>query len=128
MGMTTSTLKDHPSETKVDAAIEPPTARKPQPDLAAPRASSESDLESRVKMRRAELVGKLGELRAEASLELVQAGDKLKARLSELAHIIKEGVVDGWASLSDTVTHKLERWLSESESSLPSHDLSARKG
>ncbi|TMQ10755.1 MAG: hypothetical protein E6J90_31525 [Deltaproteobacteria bacterium] len=121
-------MKDHPPETKADAAIEPPSARKPQPELAVPRASSEPDLESRIKLRRAELKGKLGELRAEASLEVVQAADKLKARLSELAHILKEGVVDGWASLGDTVKHKLERWLSESERSLSSHDLSGKNG
>jgi hypothetical protein len=126
--MTTSTIEDPPPETKADAAIETPGARKPQPELAAPRAGSESDLESRIKVRRAELIGKLGELRAEASLELVQAGDKLKARLSELAHIIKEGVVDGWANLGDTVKHKLEHWLSESGGSLPGQDLSTRNG
>jgi hypothetical protein len=130
IGMTTSTTMDHPPETKADATIEPPIAPRVKPELAVPPASSESDLESRIKLRRAELIGKLGEIRAEASLDVVQAGDKLKARLSELAHIITEGVVDGWASLGDRVKHKLECWLSESERerSLAMQDLPTKTG
>ena len=86
-------------------------------DMTEPMASktvSEFDLESRIKVRRAELIGRLGELKTNARLEAVEAAGKLKARLSELAHIVKEGVVDGWASLGDTVKHKLEHWLAES--------------
>ena len=124
--MTTSATKDDLPDTKADAAIKPPGALKPQPELAVPRASSEPDLESRITQRRAELIGKLGELRVEAGLEVVQVRDKLKARLSELAHILKEGVVDGWTSLGDAVTHKLERWLSESERSVASGDPASR--
>ena len=101
-------MKDHPPETKADAA--------------------ESDLESRIKLRRAELVGKLGELRAGAGLEVAQAGDKIKAKLSELSHIIKEGVIDGWTSLGDAVKHQLEHWLSESERSLSAQDSPTRNG
>jgi hypothetical protein len=128
MRMTTSAINDPPFETKAAAVIEPPGARKVQPEPAVPRTSSEPDLESRIRWRRAELIGKLRELRSEASLEVVQAGDRLKARLSELAHILKEGVVDGWASLGGSVKHKLERWLAESERSLSSPDLPARNG
>jgi hypothetical protein len=116
--MTTTPTKDHPPPTKADAAIDMPSARKAAPELVVPLASSEPDLEARIRRRRAELIAKLRELRAEAGLEVVQAGDKLKARLSEVGHIIKEGVVDGWASLGDGVKHKLERWLSESEHSV----------
>lgn len=126
--MTTSTIKDPPPETEADAVIEPPGARKTQPEPAVLRASSEPDLESRIRQRRAELIAKLRELRSEASLEVVQARDRLRARLPELAHILKEGAVDGWASLGDTVTHKLEHWLAESERSLSSHDLPAKNG
>jgi hypothetical protein len=128
IGMATSTIKDHPPETKTDAAIEPTSATTPQPELAVPRAGAGSDLESRITARRAELIGKLREIRAEAGLEVTQARDKLKARLSELAHILKEGIVDGWANLGDTVKNKLERWMSESERSLSSHDRSAKNG
>ena len=44
--------------------------------------------------------------------------------LSELAHIIRVGVVDGWTDLGDIVKHKLEHWLADSERAL--RDLPAR--
>ncbi|HEY6177914.1 MAG TPA: hypothetical protein VIX73_25845 [Kofleriaceae bacterium] len=121
--MTTRTIRDPSLETQADAVIEPPGARNAQLEPADPRASSESDLESRIRRRRAELIGKLRELRSAASVEVVQASESFKARLSEVAHILKEGVVDGWASLGETVKHKLERWLAESERSLSSHGV-----
>jgi hypothetical protein len=126
--MTTSTTKDHPPDAKPDAAIEPPIARKTQPGLAVPNATSEADLESRIKLRRAELIGKLGELRGDTRIAATEARDRLKARLSELAHIIKMGVVDGWTSLGDAVKHKLEHWLAESERSLSIQDLPSKSG
>jgi hypothetical protein len=126
--MTTSTIKVPPLRAKVDAVIEPPGARDAQPEPSVLRASSEPDLESRIRRRREELIGKLRELRSEASLEVVQARDSLQARLPELAHILKEGVVDGWASVGDTVKHKLERWLAESERSLSSHGAPTKNG
>ena len=126
--MTTSTIRDPSRESQADAAIEPPGARNGQLEPAVPRASSEPDLEARITRRRAELIGKLRELRSAASLDVVQAGDSLKARLSELAHILKAGVVDGWASLGDAVKHKLERWLAESERSLSSHGVPTKNG
>jgi hypothetical protein len=125
--MSTSTMKD-PPENKAAAAVEPSNARAPNPELAAPRASSEPDLESRIRRRRAELIGRLRELRADTRLEVVQASDKLKARLSEVAHILKEGVVDGWTSIGDVVKHKLEHWLSDSERSLSTQDPPPRSG
>lgn len=124
--MTTSTIKVPPAEIKADPAIEPPAAREAEPEPSLLRASSESDLESRIKQRRVELIGKLGDIRPEANLEVVQTGDGLKARLSELAHILS--VADGWSNLGDTATHQLEGWLAESESSLSSHDLATQGG
>ena len=119
--MLINTTKDHGPD-MADMAIEPPTTSKAQPGLGA-RAPSEPelepDLESRIKVRRAELIAKLRELRADTRLEATQAGDKLKAKLSEIAHIIKAGVVDGWASLGDNAKHKLEHWLAESKRQLP---------
>ena len=112
---------------KVDTVMETPGAKVRPAELAAPRASSEPDLESRIRRRRAELIGKLRELRTGAGLEVVQASDKLKAKLSELAHIVKEGVVDGWTSVGDAVKHKLEHWLSESERSV-SQPVPAKSG
>lgn len=116
--MTTTPTKEPASEIKTEATTgaEPASARKSE--LAAQPGSADSDLESRVQQRRAELVSKLSEIRGEVGHDVAQATDRLKARLSELAHIIKEGVVDGWANLGDTVKQKLHRWLSESERSL----------
>jgi hypothetical protein len=106
--MTTST-KDHPPDASSDAAIAP-------------------DLESRIRRRRAELIGKLRELRAEAHLEAAAAGDKLKAKLSEVGHILTNELVDGWAGLGDTVKRKLEHWLAESERSLTAQNLPTNIG
>jgi hypothetical protein len=105
--------------TKSDLATEPPITNKTQPGLGVLGAPSEPDLESRIKVRREQLIAKLRALRADTRLEAIQAGDKLKAKLSEIAHILKEGVVDGWASLGDNVKHKLEHWLVESKPQLP---------
>jgi hypothetical protein len=69
------------------------------------------DLESRVKARRDEIIVKLRELKAETGLDAVQARDRLKAKLSELGNIIKETVVDGWASIGDIGKRRLDRWL-----------------
>jgi hypothetical protein len=75
---------------------------------------SEPDLEARIKQRRAELIGKLGELKTDVRLGAPEARDTLKATLSELAHVVKWGVVDGWTSLGAPVTLKLEQWLAGS--------------
>lgn len=127
--MTTTTTKDHPPapDAKPDAAaIEPPVARTTQPELVVRTAGSEADLESRIQQRRAELIATLGGLRADTRVAATEARDRMKAQLSELAHIIKVGVVDGWTNLSDTVKHKLEHWLAESGRSM--QDLAAKNG
>lgn len=127
--MTTSTTKDHPPAPGVKpdaAAIEPPIARETQPELVVLTTASEVDLESRIQQRRAELIATLGGLRADTRLAATEVRNRLKAQLSELAHIIKVGVVDGWTNLGDTVKHKLENWLAESERSM--QDLPARNG
>jgi hypothetical protein len=68
-------------------------------------------LESRISRRKDELVSQLAELQANAEIGAVEARDKLKARLSQLAHHVKEGVVDGWANINDATRSKLDRWL-----------------
>jgi hypothetical protein len=93
-------------------ANEPPIASKLRPTLVAETA--EASLESCINTRRAELIFKLSELRASMHLEAMEAGDKIKARLSELSHLVKEGIVDGWANVSDSVKQRLDRWLAES--------------
>jgi hypothetical protein len=99
---------------KSDAAVDRPITGTTQPGLGVAPAISEPDLESRVTARRAELRAKLVGLKADTRREAIEARDKLKMKLSELAHIIKWGVVDGWASLGGPVTHRLDQWLAES--------------
>ena len=69
------------------------------------------DLEARISERRAEIIARLVELKNDTRIEAVEQRDKLKAKLSRLGHIIKEGVVDGWASLGDFTKHELDQWL-----------------
>jgi hypothetical protein len=107
-------LKDHRPGAKSDIPIVPTSATKTQPGLGVSPAPSEVGLEARINVRRAELIAKLIEIRGSAHLDSVDAGDKVKARLSELAHIMREDVVDGWSTLSDTVKQRLDRWLTES--------------
>lgn len=107
-------LKDHRPGAKSDTAVPPSGATKTQPGLGVAPASSEDALESRINGRRAELIAKLIELRASMHLDAIEAGDKVKARLSELAHIMREGVVDGWVNLGDNAKLKLDNWLVES--------------
>jgi hypothetical protein len=108
-----STTKSGP---KSETAVESPIGSKAPPGLAT--EVSEADLESCVNTRRAELIFKLTELRASVHLDAVEAGDRIKARLSELSHIVKEGVVDGWANLGETVKRKLDTWLAETAKQL----------
>ena len=78
----------------------------------------EPDLESRINARCMELSQKLDELEADTRLEAAEVCDKLKAKLSELRHIIKAGLVDGWTSLGNQVAIELDHWLAESASQL----------
>jgi hypothetical protein len=111
------------SSAKPDAAVDSTIASNNQSELVivAPEA-----LESLINTRRAELIFKLSELRASMQLEAVEAGDKIKARLSELSHIVKDGIVDGWANLSDTVKHKLDSWLAATAKQLAFQTKSGR--
>jgi hypothetical protein len=126
--MTISTTKDLPAEASPPAAIEPRTTRKTEPGIAVPNTTSAADLESRIKLRRAELLGKLDEIRADTRRAAAETGARLRARLSELAHIIKKGVVDGWANLDDSVKHKLLDWLAASEHPVSTPDQPAKGG
>ena len=126
--MTINTPKDPRSGARSDPAIEPSVPSEPQPGLEVSHASSEPDLESRIKVRRAELVARLRELKGDRRLEAGEAGDKLKARLSELSHLLQWGVVDGWASVGDTVKQRLEHWLAETQGQLPTQGGPAKVG
>jgi hypothetical protein len=119
-------LKEHRPGASSDTDSAPSSMTKKPPGLGSP-PESELGLEQRIHVRRAELIAKLTEHRASVQLDEAGAGDKVKARLSELAHIMREGVVDGWANIGDGVTQRLERWLAESAQHLapPEADLIA---
>lgn len=127
-GMKIRTTKEPRPDAESDPAIEPPITGKIQPVLVDSRASSESDLKSRVRLRRAELFVRLRELRADRRLEAAEARDKVKAKLSELTHLLRWGISDGWESLGDAVKRRLEHWLRESEHQLPIHDRPDKTG
>src|SRR5258707_9886072 len=101
--MTIRTTKDPRAEAEPDLAIEAPITSKIQPPLVDSHAGAEPDLESRIRLRRAELFVRLRELRADRRLEAGEARDKVKAKLSELSHLLKWGISDGWSSLGVSV-------------------------
>jgi len=84
--------------------------------------TSEPDLESRINARCMELARKLDELEADTRIDAAEARDTLEAKLSELRHIIIEGMVDGWARLDEQVGIELDQWLAESASQLDDVD------
>jgi hypothetical protein len=111
--MTTNTPQDG-ADVSSSTAIEQPIADLPPLADAAPPVATEPDLESRLRQRRAALIDKLGTLRGDVRPDSVESRDKLKAKLSELAHIVKWGVVGDYAGLAAPLTNKLEEWLTES--------------
>jgi hypothetical protein len=70
------------------------------------------DLETRVASRKQELISEIVEHKMNSSrVGAAETVEKNKARLSELAHIVKEDVVDGWANLSPSAKLKLDEWI-----------------
>ena len=92
--MKTNTTDDTRAHTDADAAPSAPL-----------------DLEGRINARRAEIIARLVALKAETGIEAAAARSQLKASLSELGHIIKEGIVDGWANIGEIAKSKLDHWL-----------------
>jgi hypothetical protein len=71
-----------------------------------------TDLETRVANRKRELISEIVEhkknsLRAGAA----EAIEILKTRLTELALLVKEGVVDGWANVDPGARRRLDEWV-----------------
>ena len=72
-----------------------------------------TDLETRVAKRKRELIAELVDHKKNISrVGAAAAIAILKARLSELAHIVKEAVVDGWANVGPRAKLKLDEWIS----------------
>jgi hypothetical protein len=95
------------------------------PPVATPSATSESaaseqvvpvaptppDLESRVNARRQELLANLAELKDDQSAAAAAVRERIRTRLSELRHIMKESVIHGWANITDVARARVGRWL-----------------
>ena len=72
------------------------------------------DLEARVETRKRELISEIVEHKKNSLRPgAAEAIDRAKARLSELAHIVKEGVVDGWANVGPAAKLKLDEWMAK---------------
>jgi hypothetical protein len=70
------------------------------------------DLETRIANRKHELIAEIVENKNNSSRAgAAEAIDRAKTRLSELAGIVKEHVVDGWANLGPSTKLKLEEWM-----------------
>jgi len=75
------------------------------------KATASSDLETRVADRKRELISEIVELKQSSRTDAPETIDRLKARLSELARILKDGVVDGWANIGDRTRSRLDDWI-----------------
>ena len=73
-----------------------------------------TDLATRVANRKRELIAEIIEHKKNLSrVGAAAAIEILKARLSELARIVKEGVVDGWANVGPSAKLKLDEWIAK---------------
>jgi len=71
-------------------------------------------LETRVTARKAALIAEIIEHKKNSSrMGAAEAVDRLKARLSELAQIVKEGVVDGWTNVGPKAKTRLDEWMAK---------------
>lgn len=75
--------------------------------------SNTPDLEARVETRKHELIAELVEHKKSMRPGSAETIDRLKARLSELAHIVKGGIVDGWANVGPSARTRLETWIAQ---------------
>lgn len=73
--------------------------------------TSTADLKKRVETRKQELIDTLRELKNSTADDAATTRDAIKKRLSELGHVLKEGVVKGWEDVGDVARSRIERWL-----------------
>jgi hypothetical protein len=82
--------------------------------VASIKPASASDLETRVAYRKQMLISEVIEHKKNSCRAgAAESVDKLKDRLSELAHIVKAGVVGGWANVGPSATLQLEEWIAK---------------
>lgn len=71
-----------------------------------------SDLETRVTNRKRALISEIIEHKKNSSRAgAAEAIDSIKARLSELANIVKDGLVDGWVNVGPAAKLRLDEWM-----------------
>ena len=73
--------------------------------------SNEEDLETRVANRKRELITEIIEFKKSSRVDAAESIERLKSRLSDLAYLMKEGVVDGWANVDERSRVKLDAWI-----------------
>ena len=73
--------------------------------------SNEDDLETRVANRKRELITEIIEFKKSSRVDAAESIERLKSRLSDLAYLMKEGVVDGWANVDERSRVKLDAWI-----------------
>lgn len=73
--------------------------------------SALSDVEARVAHRKRQLIDELIEHKKSSRVGASYAIGQLKARLSDLAHIVKHDVVDGWTHMSPGAKRKVDEWI-----------------
>jgi hypothetical protein len=95
----------HRRSTSLDATSTIDTTSVPAPVPA-------TALEARVAARKRELIEELIEHKTSVRSGAPEAAAKLKERLTELAHIVKEGVVDGWANIGEAARIRIDHWMS----------------
>lgn len=70
------------------------------------------DLEARITSRKREMILEIIEHKKNPSrFGASVAVDSLKARLTDLADIVRDGVTNGWASLAPHTQVQLDAWL-----------------
>jgi hypothetical protein len=80
--------------------------------VASTKPSAEPDLEARVESRKRDLISEIVEHKKNCSRAgAAEAIERAKARLTELAHILKEGAVDGWANVRPSARLELDEWM-----------------
>ena len=82
-----------------------------QPKPIRPSRSNEENLETRVATRKRELITEIIEFKKSSRLDAAESIERLKARLTDLARLMKEGVVDGWANVGEHSRVKLDAWI-----------------
>jgi prephenate dehydrogenase len=81
------------------------------PKSIRPSRANVEDLEIRVANRKQELITEIIEFKKSSRIDAAEAIERLKARLTELARLMKEGVVDGWANVGERSRTKLDAWI-----------------